>query len=77
MKFLVGWLIGIGLVAHVVAGIVYWSTRHPQPERVYSVRYGTVLCGNMEVEPCGVRLWNCHDERVYVCLHDVRYGGGQ
>lgn len=46
----------------------------PQPERIYSTRYGTVLCGSMERTSCGVRLWNCHDGRVYECLTDVRYG---
>lgn len=45
----------------------------PAMDRVYYTRLGATYCGNMEYTSCGIRLWNCADERIYTCLHDVAY----
>lgn len=44
----------------------------PVAEHVYYIKYGSVLCGQIEYLPCGVRLSKCGDEYVYECMTDVR-----
>lgn len=44
----------------------------PQEEHVYYIKYGSVLCGQIEYLPCGVRLSKCADDYVYECMSDVR-----
>lgn len=42
-------------------------------DRVFYTHFGAVYCGNMAFTDCGLRLWNCSDERVYECLHEVAW----
>jgi len=49
------------------------QTESPDRDRIYYTRFGATYCGNMEYTSCGIRLWNCSDELVYVCLRDVAY----
>lgn len=49
----------------------------PQPERVYQVAWGRVLCAEMHVARCGVNLSKCADTYEYRCLQNVRYEGEQ
>jgi hypothetical protein len=44
-----------------------------QPVRVYYMKYGGMYCGRMERYPCGIRLSQCTDTRIYECLQDVAY----
>jgi hypothetical protein len=42
-------------------------------DRIYYTRFGGVYCGHMEYTSCGIRLWDCSDDRVYECLHEVAW----
>lgn len=72
-------LIYIGCITVLCAGMVYEvaaskkkETPPPQEEHVYYIKYGSVLCGQIEYLPCGVRLSKCADDYVYECMSDVR-----
>lgn len=40
-------------------------------DAVYYTAFGGMYCGRMEYTRCGLHLWECTDEREYVCLTNV------
>lgn len=44
-----------------------------EPERIYQIVYGKVLCAGHKVDYCGVSLYDCADARTYECLQNVFY----
>lgn len=55
----------------VTCALVAERSRPKDTHRVYHMKYGTAYCGESYVQPCGVRLEHCTDDRTYVCLQDV------
>lgn len=73
-------LAGLFTVSMIVACgfmvIKIFDTKPPPrqfEDRVFYTHFGGVYCGNARVTTCGMMLWNCSDERVYECLHEVAW----
>jgi hypothetical protein len=69
----------VALCAGVVGGT--WLM-HPVPkdtssaqqaiqDTIYYTPFGGMYCGHMEYTPCGIHLWGCVDDRVYLCMTNV------
>ena len=63
----------LAVAATVLVVYLSWRVDGGGSERIYQVSFGSVLCSDMQVEPCGVMLSKCADTFTYRCLQNVRY----
>lgn len=69
------WMLGCYCAAILLLAALVWQKRGARDEApkdaIFYTAFGGMYCGNMEYTRCGLRLWNCVDEREYVCLVNV------
>lgn len=64
-------------VSCVILGIILTACieSRRKVEHVFDLAFGSVLCGESNIDTCGVSLTKCHDGMEYKCMINVRQRG--